>query len=72
VVTRRDLEAVEARLTGTMERRFADWGRTVIYANLGADRHRAAGLRRRPRSNPSPMVAPSMAYEAGVVAPGIS
>ena len=43
VATRRDLEALEARLTGLMDRRFgemqrqaAEWSRTVIYANLGA------------------------------------
>jgi hypothetical protein len=64
VATRRDLDALEARLTGAMDRRFgeidrrfgemdrrfgemqrefgemhlqmAEWGRTVLYVNLGA------------------------------------
>jgi hypothetical protein len=36
VATRRDLDVLQARLTGEMHRVVADWGRTVIYANLGA------------------------------------
>jgi hypothetical protein len=50
VATRRDLDALEARLTGVMDRRFgeidrqfgemhlqmAEWSRNVFYANLGA------------------------------------